>query len=211
MSSIYILRTASFLFSVTFENFPLPTDHQLIEIKNIRKCVWKYPALQEQWFSNFKVCENCLEGLWKHILLHPTHSFGFIGILVRLENLHFKPNPSWWKGWCWCSKDYTLKTSVIQEMTEPSELFGFLNLTAAQWGSQLQTSAESERMLFLWLIYFPYPTFSLNSKQYVASSGKQLILDTTYPERVCNVLFPLALLLLFYPVRLESNVWDILA
>lgn len=96
-------------------------------------------------------------------------------------------------------------------MTEPSELFGFLNLTAAQWGSQLQTSTESERMLFLWLIYFPYPTFSLNSKQYVASSGKQLILDTIYPERVYNVLFPLALLLLFYPVRLESNVWDILA
>lgn len=65
-------------------------------------------------------------------------------------------------------------------------------------------------LLFLWLIYFSHPTFSLNSKQYVASSGKHFIPDTIYPERVYSVLFPFVLLY-FYPVRLESKLWGILA
>ena len=40
---------------------------------------------------------------------------------------------------------YTLRTAIIQGMSQPSELFRFLNLTAAQGGSQLQTSPERER------------------------------------------------------------------
>lgn len=35
---------------------------------------------------------------------------------------------------------HTLRTIVIEEMTEASKLFRFLNLRAAQRGSQLQTS-----------------------------------------------------------------------
>lgn len=106
---------------------------------------------------------------------------------------------------------YTLRTAVIQGMSQPSELFRFLNLTAAQGGSQLQTSPERERaVVSIFHLLFFYPTFSLKSKQYI-TSRKKLIPATDYPTRVYNVLFPLALLLLlFNPIRLESTLCAIL-
>ena len=55
-----------------------------------------------------------------------------------------------------------------------------------------------------------YPTFLLNSKQFVSSSKMQLIPDINYPKRVYVFFFSLALLF-FNPKRLEDKCWSILA
>lgn len=150
MSSIYILRVASFLFSVlkTFwklvRNFSLPIDHQLIEIPNIRKLVWKYPALMEQWFSNIRVYEHGLEGLLKHILLDPALiEFWICRDFGKTWEFAFHTKSQLMERLTLVVQGLHLENStVVQEMTEPSELFRCLNLTTAQLGSQLQTSRQ---------------------------------------------------------------------
>lgn len=53
---------------------------------------------EEQWFSNFSMCQSHLEGWWKHRRLNPTPALLIQPVRVGASNL-----PSWQGCWCWCS------------------------------------------------------------------------------------------------------------